>query len=744
MRLGGLHKFLTLAAATSALGLLLSFVPAGLDLEESIDLFVLFGLRGPSPPPADVVVVSVDKASAEALGLPFDVARWPRSVHAQLTDNVARAGAAVIVFDIFFEHARPGDEDAVLADAIARAGKVVLSKYLARETLAPAVSDHRPSGVLNIERLLSPVPVLEDAALASAPFPLPKVPVRVNQHWTFKAGAGDAPTLPVVAMQIFALDVYNDFVRLLEAVDPQRGKALRRPPQASWAKGEFVRTIAAARAAFAADPRTGRRMRERLASMPLPASEPRRRLLRALIALYEDPSSRYLNFYGPPRTIATISYHDVIREGSAFDFQGKVVFVGLSEYLRPEQKDGFHTVFSDPSGLDLSGVEIAATAFANLRDDRSVRPLSPARHVTVIVFAGVLLGACSLLAPGRATAVAAASGLLYIAAAQYRFNTVGDWYPLAIPLVFQLPFAVVGAIIWRYAEANRERRAMRRAFSYYLPDRIIDQLLRSPAGIASSSQVVYGVCLATDAEHYTALAESLESPELARFMNRYYETVFEPVRRYGGLISDVVGDAALAIWAAADPDPNLRERGCRAACEIVSALDHFNRTSPTPLPTRIGLHSGRMSLGNVGAIDHYEYRAVGDIVNTATRIQGLNKRLGTRILVSEETISGLDGFLMRKLGTFLLPGKTRPLVIHELIGRMEEADKEQIVRCALFADALGAYQRRSWTQASDRFAALLKEHGEDAICALYIERCERHRADPPDDAWDPVIRIDTK
>jgi adenylate cyclase len=672
---GALRKALILGVSTASLGLLLSIIPAGLDLEENIDLHVLFTLRGSRPSPADIVVVSVDKKSAEALGLPGDVTRWPRSIHAQLTDNLRRARAAVIAFDIFFEQARPGNEDALLAGAIEKAGTVVLSKYLVRDAIAARGS--RRLEMLNIERLLSPLPLFEDAALASAAFPVPKVPVRVNQHWTFKSGAGDTPTMPVVALKIFALEVYEDFVQMLRAVKPDLGQALPPDLQALLTKGQILPTIAATRALFASDRHMASRLREHLAGMSeSDGNRRRRRLLQALIDVYDGPNSRYLNFYGPPQTITTLPYNAVLNWAEPPDFRDKAVFIGLSEDLRPEQKDGFHTVFSEPSGLDLSGVEIAATAFANLRDGRSVQPLSPGGHLVLVGVTGLVLGACSLLRPGKATGMSLMLGILYFTLAQYRFNASENWYPLTIPLLFQLPFGVIGGIVWHYAEANRERRTIRQAFAHYLPAPVIDQLLKSRSGIGSSSQVVHGICLATDAEDYTGLAESMEPADLARFMNKYYEIVFEPVRRHGGVISDVVGDAALAIWATAitEADWRLRERACWAACDIVRALEHFNGTSSISLATRIGLHSGQMSLGNVGAFDHYEYRAVGDIVNTATRIQGLNKRLGTRILVSEETISGLKGFLTRRLGTFLLPGKSKRLVIHELVCRMEEAD----------------------------------------------------------------------
>ena len=157
-------------------------------------------------------------------------------------------------------------------------------------------------------------------------------------------------------------------------------------------------------------------------------------------------------------------------------------------------------------------------------------------------------------------------------------------------------------------------------------------------------------------------------------MNRYYAVLFEPVKRHGGLVQDVVGDSMLAVWATTEPDLSLRSRACLAALDIASAVDRFNAASGRlALPTRIGLHSGQLLLGSVGAMDHYEYRAVGDIVNTATRLEGLNKHLGTRLLVSADVLQGLEGLMSRELGAFLLAGKSRPIVVHELIARAADA-----------------------------------------------------------------------
>ena len=743
-----LFQAATLGLLAGILGLLLSLSPFWLDLEEQVGLRVLFFLRGSRPAPPDVAIVAIDKFSADALDLPADPVKWPRSRHAQLTDNLVRAGARVIAFDIFFEQARGEDEDARFAASLAAARNVVLSKYLALSTV-PLDSPGGRGGQLSLERLVSPVPVLNEAAVASAAFPLPKTPVRLNQYWKFKSESGAGPTLPVVALHVFAVDAYEDLVRLLARLRPGRAATLPRDARALLTAGHAEAVILELRAVFESEPGLADAVIE--AARADPAVSPERvRRLQTLIGTYQRPDSEYLNFYGPPGTVRTVGYHHVVSAETTADperlgLRGAAVFVGLADYLRPEQKDGFHTVFSR-AGVDLSGAEVAATAFANLLDHRPVRPLGPFGHVAALFAVGILVGGiCAVLTPAWAAASALGLMVAYLTVAASRFAVAGAWYPITAPLLFEVPAAFVAAILWRYSTTNRERREMRKVFSYYLPSAVIDELLGSAGGVAASGRTVYGICLATDAERYTSLAESMEPEELARFVNRYYATVFDPIRRHGGTISDVVGDSALAIWAAAAPDPALRSRACHAACELSAAVDRFNRNSAgVELPTRVGLHSGRLVLGHVGAMDHYEYRAVGDIVNTATRIQGLNKRFRTRMLASDDVLAGVDGFLTRRLGTFILVGKSKPLLIHDLICRYDEADERQRRLAALFTEGVTAYEGQSWRRASEAFAACLDECGEDEAARFYLNACAEYRARPPAEPWEAVFRMETK
>jgi len=739
-----LFKAVTVGLLTGILGLGVSLFPLGLDLEEDIGMGLLFGLRGPREAPSDVIVVAIDKASADNLNLPTDPEKWPRSLHARLIENLVNEGAAVIAFDIIFDEPRSVAHDSLFAEAISTAGNVVLCEYLKRETVPLTDERGTRTGDLNIERLVSPIPLLARSGAALAPFPLPKVPVKVSQYWTFKTGAGDTPTMPVVAFQVFGLEVYEEFIGLLEKVSPSYAEKLP-PDKDTILKTKSVeKLIRHLRDIFQEKPLIAEKMLKQLQNLrPGSIGVKENQILKSLIRMYQSPNSSYLNLYGPPRTITTVPYYQVLQLGEKaganqkeISLDGKAVFVGLSESLQPEQKEGFYTAFSQASGLDISGVEIAATAFANLLEDMPVRPFGFGPHLATILLWGVVLGIlCRLFPTSLAAGCVVGISVLYLIAAQHQFTNTGSWYPLVIPLFFQAPVAFFGTVLWKYYDTHRERQNIRKKLGYFLPDKVVDQLAKSMADIEASSQIVYGTCLFTDVEGYTTLCEGKDEIELRSLINKYYEAVFEPIRQNGGIVWEAKADSVLAIWATAHPDAELRNQACLAALDIASAVDRFNQSfAPSRLPTRIGLHSGRMLLGTIGAGDHYEYRPVGDILNTASRIEGLNKHLGTRVLVSDEVLCQLNGFLTRELGEFLLVGKLQPIVIYELICRMEESKEEQRSLCRMFAEALSAYRNQSWEEAITILNEFMKI-GVDGPSIFYLDMCEKHRKKPPGKEW---------
>lgn len=748
-----ISKAIILGLLIGIAGLMVGLIPFGLELEESFGLDLLFKLRGVRQPPSDVIIVSIDKTSSDNLNLSDDLRKWPRSLHARLIENLVKEGASVIAFDISFLEPSSSREDNVFADAIGKARNVVLCKCLKTEKVLLNIKGKSPSGNLSIVSLVPPIPPIAQSAFALAPFPLPKVPVKVSQYWTFKTVAGDTPTLPIVAFQIYTMQAYDNFIQLLEKVSPDRAQDLPRNKEEIISTRNIERVIRNIREIFDNDPMIAERMLEELQVFnTLSNDDKQHQMIKSLIKMYQSNNSQYLNFYGPPHTIHTVSYYQVLLSQESvtgnkqIDVKGKAVFIGHSPLSEQEQKERFYTVFSQPDGLDLSGVEIAATALANLVEDKPVLPLRSGMYIAIIFLWGIAIGILSRI---FTTVIGPLSviglSILYLIAAEYQFKTAGNWYPVVLPLFFQMPLAVVAAVVWKYIDSIKERQNIKKAFKYYLPDDVVDQLAKNISSLKASNQLVYGICLSTDAEQYTSLSEKMSPEELGSFMNKYYETVFKPIMQHGGTVSDIKGDSILAVWVASHPEATLRYKACLAALDIESAIHQFKQDSDTfQLPTRIGLHSGHIMLGSVGAIDHYEYRPVGDIVNTATRMEGLNKYLGTRILVSSDVINQLGGLQTRELGKFLLVGKSKPLVVHELICRREESSEQQRNAIAIFAEALDAFRRQSWDEAFGKFNETIEKFGEDGPSHFYLKLCEQYKKNPPDELWDGVVRMDKK
>jgi adenylate cyclase len=179
-----------------------------------------------------------------------------------------------------------------------------------------------------------------------------------------------------------------------------------------------------------------------------------------------------------------------VASGQPLDLRGKAVFVGFSEYPWSGKQDGFYTVFSQPDGSDISGVEMAATAFANLVEDSPVRVCGwPLLLLVVGLWGGALGVMCRLLPTGIAVLSTLGLGVVYGFAVKYQFAAAGTWYPLMIPLGLQIPLAFAGAILWRYVEAEKERQKIRRAMHYYLPQTSVEQFTKDVTDVSRSTRV---------------------------------------------------------------------------------------------------------------------------------------------------------------------------------------------------------------------------------------------------------------
>ncbi len=742
-------KAVVLGTAIGVAGAAASVLPPVMDAEEAVGLSLLFRLRGASQPPPDVAIVSVDRRSSGDFGLPHDLRKWPRALHARLTDALARQGASVIVFDMYFEEPRDPAGDRAMAESFAKAGNVVVCERLHAEWVSRPRSGGKEADELRVLSQISAMPAVASAAVL-APFPLPKVPLRVSKTWTFvSTSGGEAPTLPVAAIHLCSRPAREAFARAAAKAGAAGAADWPRRMEEAFAGGTLQAVAGEVRRAFEADPRLAGRATRELERADVPGGDAAKRIARALVALYGGPATTYLAFYGPARTIPTIPYSAVLSSsvgqgqgGRDFDFRGKAVFVGLSESSQMDQKDGFPTVFTDARGLDLSGVEIAATAFANFLSGRPVRPLGLPSQLAAVFLLGFSAGALVLLKrPAVSAAVVVAGAAAYVLFAVSRFSAGGTWYPVVVPLFLQAPAAWSAAMIRNYLDVNRDRTRVRKALAHYLPPDAVERVTRAVTGPGAGQRVVHGVCLATDGERYTTLAETMNPGELGAFMNRYYEAVCGPVRRHGGTVSNVVGDSMLALWVSAS-DAGAAVKAGGAAVEIDRAQNGAGSPGDgAVMPTRIGLHAGEIFLGDIGGGDHYEYRPFGDIVNTATRIEGLNKRLGTRILASDEVAARLSGFVTRPVGDFLLPGKSRPVRVHEVVAGDGGAPRQREALAA-FARGIEAFRRRGWEEAERAFRDAADAPEGDGPSRFYLGLCSQYRTNPPAAEWDGTVRIE--
>jgi adenylate cyclase len=735
------------------IGVLGSVLPVLSSAEENLGLHLLYRLRGVEKPHTAVVVVAIDRKSAKALNLPTAPHKWPRSFHARLLEALSVHEPAVVAFDLIFHDPQPPREDHAFAEAIRRAGNVILTQPIDRETMPLLDDNGMPISRMTIDKRVSAVPLLADAAVAQAPFPLPKVPIKLNQYWRFGPGIEEMPTLPVVAMHAFAKEAFYDFIALLKKLAPQGAAALPALDRGTSDMGDVLDAIQPTFLLFRKDASLASRL---LAALDQGRKgqrlSPKNRLVGAFIGLYGAGSTSYLNFYGPPGTIETLSYHELLNMPSSESrirelpsLQGKAVFVGQTESDWFKANDGFYTAFTEKTGMDISGVEVAATAFANLLEKKGVYPLEPPVHLILLLIWGAL---CTLIAVQSST-LASAGGLvllngLYLGLAHIQFKTTGTWYPLVVPMLVQTPAAYIAGLGWKYRKANTERRNIREAFGYYLPDEIVNRLAANVTALRGGGKVLYSICLFTDAESYTPLSEKLDPEQLTRLMNDYYEAIFKPIKANKGLILQVVGDSVLAIWSAPQPDDRLKTAARKAAIAIHKAVKAFNSRVDHPLPTRIGIHAGEILLGNIGAIDHFEYRPVGDIVNTASRLEGLNKYLGTWVLSSKEALGNLNGSVTRPMGTFIFKGKSKPVQVFEIIRKHSLSPELEAESHRFFTAALEAFEARRWEDADRLFENVLKIDAGDGPSKYYRKLCEQLRRTPPNSDWNGAVHMESK
>jgi adenylate cyclase len=671
-----------LAGVTAVIGAVAAVSPRGFALEEETGLTWLFQLRGPRPPPTEALIVRFDRdAFARFRELAPDTATWPeplagcvarigqppsmegvtrldrlpREVQACLVQELTRRRAAVVAFDVSFRR-DPARESGVpaFAEAIRRHGRVILLDQALREP-PQASSPVAPVDIGRAELLEQPHELLANAALPTAAFVLPRESPLLHKVWAFHPSLPTAPQLPVRALEALALPA---LARLSNAALPTD-----LPPADLF-----------------------RHHIERFHALVAAGEEGQvdNQVLQSLARTYRGPRDFYLNLYGPSGAFRSLSAADLLipeasgRPRARDDLAGRVVFVGYQELAIPQASDSFPTAYRSPSGVDLSGVEIAATAFANLLHDETLRALPEGARVLLIAVLGLgfTLAAC-LGTVWRGLALALAAGAAYAAAAYAGFVLWHWWLPVVIPLLLLLPLAVLLGQAVHYLGAARW-------LGVYAPRPVSRRLLGGGDFAAGRPELREVTVMLTDIAGFTTLAERSTPAALTEFVNRHFTMLTACVEAEGGTVAQFIGDSVMSFWGAPDPQPDHAARACRTALTIAAALEAENRRrarlGEPPVRMRIGINTGEVTAGNVGAPGRSNYGIVGDTVNTTQRIEQLAKTLcpdqpTVACLVSARTrLQAGFGFRFADAGPHAVRGREEPVRIFRLtVGEPEAA-----------------------------------------------------------------------
>ncbi|MEQ1557465.1 MAG: adenylate/guanylate cyclase domain-containing protein [Methyloglobulus sp.] len=704
------------------------------DLETARGLDALFKLRGSRTPPSEVVVVAMDEKSDTKLNLYSDLTEW-RGFHTRLIQELQRQGAALIVFDLQFIASQP-DHDPALAAAVASASNVLVTDCVQTPTSArDQCSKANKKTFSNTENGNQPAPskssiewkriplnrMLRSAVLDHAPFLLSNDAENtvVREVWTFFNGLVEAPSLPVLTWFYY-----------LQRSGALNGIAL--PKHLSlWLAEQRMQCPTSAR---------------QLKNSGLMEDN----LTESIEEVLCSDDTRHLDFYGPPKTFRMESYSDVY-EGKVGNLSGKVVFVGkVYRNDLSNREDNFDTPLMTTQTGRMSGVEIMATQFANLLEGRLITV--PAWHSLILLVFCLLVGlVLTQFAGFTGIIISALLSGAYVGLAVWCFSSYGAWLPIAVPILIQLPLAWLIALLWSRRDLLKERKCIlafvHRVFPQWMPiptsskewfPEINDETQ------ARSERDVLGICLATDIEGYTTVAAQHTAHEMWELLNAYYQVLGYPVASHKGIIADVTGDAMMAVWIDL-PAAKKRLGACLAALEMALAVEKFNETATTGccLPTRIGLHEGDMTLGRLDAGEGSHYRAIGDTVSTASRIQGVNKYLGTRILASSGVVTGLDDVVYRPVGRFRLIGRAEPIELMEIVGLKADIDMTVYTLHQQFALGLNAFEQGQWEVAASHFQILLNQYGDDAPSLFYLAIALKYTKNPPAD-WEGVVTLTGK
>jgi adenylate cyclase len=410
---------------------------------------------------------------------------------------------------------------------------------------------------------------------------------------------------------------------------------------------------------------------------------------------------------------------------------------GLDQFATPTTSEG-----------RMWGVEILGHAIETILQDRYLTPVSPAATLGTMTGLAVLVA----LVVAATRPVLAGLGVLALLLAYLVSGIVAFDHGTVLNLVYP-PLTVLltagATLLYRVRSGEAEQRLLRDVMARYLSPTVSHWVLRDPARLTLGGETRVMTALFSDLRGFTTVAHQLDPQALVDLLNEHMSAMTEVVFRHDGVLDKYIGDALMAFWGAPMTQPDHAARACQAALDMIARLGELQadwaRRGLPRLELGIGINTGPMVVGNMGSRARLAYTVIGDAVNVASRLEGLSKEYGTRVVIGEATREAAgSAFEYRFLDVVAVKGRREPLAVYEVMAPAGGLDPTRRARLARYAAGVGDYRARRFPEAREVFAGLGAEWPEDGPTALYLRRSEALLAAPPPADWDGVYVARTK
>jgi len=381
------------------------------------------------------------------------------------------------------------------------------------------------------------------------------------------------------------------------------------------------------------------------------------------------PNQVFINFAGPPQTFETVSFHKVYSgEGVKPEmFKDKIVLIGATA-------DILHDVFNTPfteSGNMMPGVEIHANVINTIFEESMLSKLPRWQNLLILLGIGIMT---SFLMFGIRTmqglVILGLEIVAYIAASRYFFDNMNLVIDFVNPL-FTMVFCYLSISTYKVTVEERENRKIRNVFSKYVSKQVVDQLLKNPDVKLGGEKKTISVMF-TDIRGFTAMSEKMDPKQVLNVLNEYLTAMTDIVFENEGTLDKFIGDAVMALYGTPVYYKDHALRAVKTGVAMQKKLDELNekwtKEGKTTLKIGIGVNTGEVVAGNMGSLKRMEYTVIGDTVNLASRLESLNKDLGTSFLISESTYEHVkDRIKAKKFEGVKVKGKELQLTVYEVL-----------------------------------------------------------------------------